>query len=269
MTEPAFTVEEGRGPLILAFPHAGLHVPDAIAARLDDRGRLLADADWHVDRLYAGLAPQATVIRARLHRYVIDLNRDPSGRSLYPGQATTELCPTTDFDGNPIWREGQAPTPDEIAERRQTIHEPYHAALAAQVGRVRALHGAAVLYDAHSIRSVVRRLFAGRLPDLNIGTNDGASCAPAAVRAAAEICEGASGYTHVLDGRFKGGWTTRFHGRPGESAHALQMELAQSTYLETEAPPFAFSRAKAARLRPVLAALLERLEALARDGALS
>lgn len=256
-------VVRGDGPVILGLPHAGTWLPDPVREKLNATGRALADTDWHVDRLYAGLLPGATMVRATFHRYLIDANRPPDGVSLYPGQNTTGLVPLTDFDGNPIWRE--APDAAEIAERRAAFHEPYHAALAAEIERVRAAHGVAILYDCHSIRSHIPFLFEGRLPDFNIGTNSGASCHPRVEAVALAGARGATGYSHVVNGRFKGGWTTRHYGRPERGVHALQMELAQSTHLAAEAPPWEYDAAKAERLRPHLACILHNLAALAAD----
>lgn len=254
-------VAHGDGPVVLAMPHGGTWMPPDIHARLTPVGRTLGDADWHIDRLYDGLLPGATVVRANFHRYVVDANRPPDGASLYPGQNTTGLVPLTDFDGHPLWE--TVPTAGEIEARRRDFHAPYHAALAAEVERVRAQHGVAVLYDCHSIRSRIPFLFEGTLPDFNIGTNGGASCAPAMEAAAARLCADAQGYTSVVNGRFKGGWTTRHYGRPEAGVHAIQMELAQSAYLATEAPPFAWDEGKAARLRPHLRAVLTALADIA------
>ncbi len=254
---------QGDGPVILGLPHTGTWLPDEIASGLNETGRALCDTDWHVHRLYEGLLPGVTTVRATFHRYVIDANRDPSGASLYPGQNTTGLCPETDFDGQPIWKDGNAPSAEEVERRRETFHAPYHTALAAQIERVRARHGVAVLYDCHSIRSRIPFLFKGVLPNFNIGDNSGATCAPAITQAVAEGCQAADGYTTVINGRFKGGWTTRHYGCPSDGVHAIQMELAQSTHLETETPPFAYSEAHAQRLRPHLADILARIERLA------
>lgn len=259
---------EGDSPLVLGLPHTGTHVPDPILQRLNPRGQLLTDTDWHIHRLYSGLVAGATSVRATFHRYVIDANRDPSGDSLYPGQNTTGLCPETDFDGNAIWRDGQAPKVSEISERAANFHAVYHAALQAQLERVHAKHGVAILYDCHSIRSLIPFLFEGKLPDFNIGTNGGATCAPAIENAVVETCAGAEGYTSILNGRFKGGWTTRHYGRPQQDYHAIQMELAQSTHLASEVLPFDYSPERAERLRPHLATLLSRIERLALDGQL-
>ncbi len=258
-----FDVKQGSSPVILGFPHVGTEVPAAIWDRLNDNGKLLADTDWHIHRLYEGLLEDATTVRATFHRYVIDANRDPAGGSLYPGQNTTGLVPETDFDGAPIWKEGQAPTEADIAERLAHFHAPYHAALAAEIARVKAIHGVAILYDCHSIRSRIPFLFEGRLPDFNVGTDMGRTCAKAIEEATYAVCTGAEGYTSVLNGRFKGGWTTRHYGRPETGVHAIQMELAQASHLATEAPPFAYDEDKAARLRIPLRAVLQRIEALA------
>ena len=254
-------VTRGDGPVILGMPHTGTWLPEDIATRLNARGRDLPDTDWHVDRLYADLLPGATTVRATFHRYVVDANRDPSGDSLYPGQTTTGLVPVTDFDGEPIWID--PPGPSEIADRVAAFHTPYHAALAAEIDRVRARHGVAILYDCHSIRSVIPHLFEGRLPDFNIGTNGGVTCVPAIEAAVQDICEAAEGYSTILNGRFRGGWTTRHYGDPTAGVHAIQMELAQSTHLADETAGWAYDPAKADRLRPHLRAILETLAELA------
>lgn len=250
----------GDSPVILGLPHTGLHVPDAILATFNATGRALADTDWNIHRLYADLLPGATSVRATFHRYVIDANRDPSGRSLYPGQNTTTLCPLIDFDDRPLYRDGMEPDAAEIEARRAAFHAPYHAALAAEIERVRARHGIAVVYDCHSIRSVVPFLFEGRLPDFNIGDNEGTTCAPEVTGIVAKLCKNTDGHTTVVNGRFKGGWTTRHYGQPQDGVHAIQMELAQSSHLETEAPPYALSPEKSDRLRIVLGKILSSLE---------
>lgn len=255
------SVLHGDGPVVLGLPHTGTHVPDEVAVRLNARGRGLDDTDWHIERLYDCLHRSVTTVRATFHRYVIDANRDPGGASLYPGQNTTGLVPLTDFDGKDIW--DRAPTVDEVEARRIGFHAPYHTALEAELNRVRAKHGVAILYDCHSIRSCIPFLFDGTLPDFNIGTNDGATCDPRVEAAVAGICEAAEGFTDVLNGRFKGGWTTRHYGRPAEGFHAIQMELAQSTYLEDETAPWTYDDVKASRLRPYLARILSTLAGLA------
>ena len=254
-------VNPGDSPIVLGLPHTGTYVPREIMSALNGRGQELADTDWHIERLFADLLPDATTVSATFHRYVIDANRDPKGESLYPGQNTTGLVPFTDFDGEEIW--ANKPDREEIERRRQQFHAPYHAALEAEMDRIRKVHGVAVLYDCHSIRSQIPFLFRGVLPDFNIGTNNGATCAPAIEKAALDVCMKANSYTTVLNGRFKGGWTTRQYGRPGQNWHAIQMELAQSAYLTAEAAPWTYDVAKAEKLRRHLQAILQDLCALA------
>ncbi|TDW63161.1 formiminoglutamase [Novosphingobium sp. PhB55] len=266
---PSFTLHRGEAPLIVAFPHVGTALADVAPAF---RSEWLArrDADWCVDELYAFARDMgATTIAGRVSRSVIDLNRNPSGASLYPGQATTELCPTTTFDGEPLYQ-GDAPDTAEIARRRALWFDPYHAALAAEIERLRVIHGKVVVYDAHSIRSHVPRLFDGELPQFNVGTNLGQTCDPALSAAIVEVCA-RSGLGHVLDGRFRGGWTTRHYGHPENGVHAIQMELAIRGYMdEPEAPdeanwPVPFSAARAAALTPILQDMLKAAIAFAQS----
>ncbi len=183
--------------------------------------------------------------------------------SLYPGQNTTELVPRVTFDNEPIWKPGAEPSARDIADRIEQFHRPYHRELEREIDRVKREHGMVVLYDCHSIRSVVPFLFEGALPDFNLGTNNGTTCAPELQEAALAVCRGATGYTHVLNGRFRGGWTTRQYGRPENGVHAIQMELAQKNYLATETPPFTYDAARADGLRMHLRAVLERVHAVA------
>jgi formiminoglutamase len=253
-----FELIEGEGPVLVTVPHASTYVPEPIARRLNANGRLLRDADWHVDELVRPLAGKASLIVAGFHRYVIDANRDPTGASLYPGQATTELVPTTDFDGEPIWQPGEEPTEQGIEERRAAFHTPYHEAIEGELLRLKHRHGIAVLFDVHSIRSEVPRLFEGRLARFNVGTDNGRTCAPRFETAATDVFS-AAGET-VLNGRFRGGWTVRFHGRPAENIHAVQIEMAQRHYMN-EASPFTLDPDGAAETTEVLARAAEALAA--------
>lgn len=255
------SITQGSGPIVLGLPHTGTFVPEGIRANLNDNGRKLADTDWHIDRLYDGLLPEVTTVRANFHRYVIDANRDPEGRSLYPGQNTTTLVPLTDFDGVNIWK--NAPNGNEMSQRLKDFHAPYHSALRAELDRVWALHGVVILYDCHSIRSDIAHLFDGTLPDFNVGTNLGTTCANQIETAIVEVCTAAQGYSTTVNGRFKGGWTTRHYGQPHAGRHAIQMELAQSTYLTQQAPPWTYDPVKADRLRSHLTDILTALADLA------
>lgn len=257
------TLARGEAPLIVSLPHTGTEIPAEFERGLVSAWLARKDADWWIERLYGFAADLgATVIRTSISRTVIDVNRDPSGASLYPGQATTELCPTTTFDGEPLYEPGTAPTADGIAERRARFFDPYHAALQAEIERLRALHRTVVVYDCHSIRSVIPRLFDATLPHFNIGTNGGSTCAPALSEGIETICAG-SGFSHVTNGRFKGGYITRSLGRPGAGVHAVQMELACRGYMREllgpvaeEQWPTAYDESYAAPMRAALALVL-------------
>lgn len=230
-THDWLAIHHGDAPLIVSFPHTGIEIPAELEPALASTWLARRDADHWVDVLY-DFAHEvgATTVRTALSRTVIDVNRDPSGASLYPGQATTGLCPVESFDGEPLYKSGAEPGPAEVLRRRGLYFEPYHAALAAQLARLRARHGQVVLYDAHAIRSRVPRLFDGELPQFNIGTNLGTTCDPGLIMDIERVCA-ASGYSHVTDGRFRGGWITRHYGNPAAGVHAVQMELAMRGYL--------------------------------------
>jgi formiminoglutamase len=268
------SVDRGDAPLIVSLPHTGTDIAPDIEASLVSPWLARKDADWWVQRLY-DFAPGlgATVLRTTISRSVIDVNRDPSGASLYPGAATTELCPTTTFDGEPLYREGREPKAGEIARRTKAYFQPYHDALATEIDRLRAAHGRIVLYEAHSIRSRVPRLFEGELANFNIGTNRGASCAPGLTEAVEAACDG-HGFSRVTNGRFMGGYTTRRYGRPAQGVHALQMELACRGYMADPAGPLSadtwpapYDAAQAAPMRAALRSVLAACLAFARDPA--
>jgi N-formylglutamate deformylase len=263
---PWLTVVEGEAPLLLTMPHTGTTIPPGIEQALNSAWLARKDTDWWIDRLY-GFAGRigATALRTDISRTVIDANRDPSGASLYPGLATTELCPGTTFDGEALYRPGSRLAAAEIDARRRQYFEPYHRAVQEQLARLHGRHHVVVLYDCHSIRSRVPRLFDGQLPHFNLGTFNGASCAPALTARIEALCDDAAGagFSRVTNGRFKGGYTTRHYGRPSQGVHALQMELACRGYLREPAGelgpenwPCPYDEAFAAPLRAVLERVL-------------
>ena len=254
---PIFHFTEGRTPLLISVPHAGTELPDGFTDGLTAEARALPDTDWFVDQLY-GFATElgAGMLVARHSRFVIDLNRPPGGESLYPGQATTGLCPTSLFDGSPVYRPGCEPDDADIARRVETYWRPYHECLQAEIDNIRSRHGYAILYDAHSIASVVPRLFDGHLPDLNLGTVSGTSAAPGLIDAVKSVIDQAS-FTSVVNGRFVGGYITRAHGRPADAVHGLQMELGLDAYMD--AGVTAFDRERAAPLQAVLRHIVDAM----------
>ena len=252
-----YTLTPGTAPLLVSFPHAGTEIPDAIAARMTPEALERADVDWHLPRLYAfARALGASMLEARYARHVIDLNRPPEDTSLYPGQDVTGLLPIDTFRKQPLYRPGQVPDAAEAQARRATYWQPYHDALRGELDRLLALHGRVVLWDAHSIASVMPRFFDGKLPDLNLGTADGKSCAPALQAAAEAAMNAQSAYTHISNGRFKGGHITRHYGRPEAGIQALQLEMCQSTYMD-ETAPYAYRPDLAARVQPLLERMLQ------------
>ena len=257
-SEAPFRFRQGTRPLLISMPHVGTHVPPALAARFTDEARHVPDTDWHLERLY-DFADElgASVLVATHSRYVIDLNRPPDGASLYPGQSVTGLCPIDTFDDTPVYVDAKdQPSEAEIAARRDAIWQPYHAKLAEELARIRAAHGVAALWDAHSIRSVLPRFFEGKLPDLNLGTGNGTSCAPELADQLLAIAQANPAYSGVLNGRFKGGHITRHHGQPANNVHAVQLEMTQSSYMQ-EALPFDYLPDVAVGIQPQVRQMLE------------
>jgi N-formylglutamate deformylase len=253
-----FTLDRGTAPLLISLPHDGSHIPEAIAARMHPRARRAPDTDWHVGRLYEPLARElgASLLRPRLSRYVVDLNRPADGHALYPGRRETGLVSTVGFDGEPLYLEGEEPTAEEIQRRVNDCWQPYHQALSQELERLLAQHGRVVLWEGHSIRSRVPMLFEGQLPDFNLGTADGASCAPDLQERLQAVLESQSRYSHVVNGRFKGGYITREYGRPQARMQAVQLELAQLNYMDEDS--FAYDPDKAAPLQALIRQLLRQ-----------
>jgi N-formylglutamate deformylase len=254
-----FEFTEGTTPLLLSMPHDGTALPLDLANTMTAHARTTPDTDWHMARLYdfaGGLG--ASILRPFYSRYVIDLNRPPDGEPLYPGASNTELCPTRCFDESNIYQRNEEPAGVEIAARLRRYWRPYHERIAETLASLKARHGIALLFDAHSIASVVPRFFEGRLPDLNLGTAGGKSCDASLQAALTEVLAGAEGYTHVVNGRFTGGYITRHYGDPGNGVHAVQLEQAQCSYMNEQAP-YDFREDLAAGVRPTLRALLETM----------
>ena len=250
------TLHEGSTPLLISLPHVGTQIPPAAQARYTARSLEVEDTDWFLDRLYAFAGEMgATLIVPKHSRYFIDLNRPSENTPMYAGQNNTELCPTRHFSGAALYREGQAPDEAEIQRRVASHWRPYHDTLQAQLSRLRSQHGHAVLFDAHSIKSQLPWLFDGTLPHMNLGTVGGTSCAPALRDALAGVLAAQADYSHVVDGRFKGGHIARHFGQPQDGIHAVQLEMCWRTYMD-ELPPSRWHPERAARVTPLLRALV-------------
>jgi len=249
-----FRFKPGTAPLLISMPHVGTDIPDDIAATMAPIALTRADTDWHLEQLYAfaeGMG--ASTLAARWSRYVIDVNRPPEDTNLYPGLDTTGLCPVDTFARERLYQAGRAPSEIEIKRRLQRYWQPYHQQLRMELDRLLALHGRVLLWEAHSIASMVPRFFDGRLPDLNFGTANGNSCAPDLERAVVDVAQGQQQCTVAVNGRFKGGHITRQYGRPQDNVHAIQLEMCQYLYMD-ESAPFGYRPDNAAQVLPVLRA---------------
>jgi N-formylglutamate deformylase len=256
---PIFNLQMGHAPLLVSLPHVGITIADDIRHTMRLRALDVPDTDWHLDLLYAFVTKLgASLIVPQYSRYVIDLNRPPENTPMYAGSNNTELCPTRSFTGDAIYHDGQSPSSDEIARRCQRYWLPYHDALKVELARIRAVHGHAILFDGHSIKSTLPWLFEGQLPDLNLGTVNGSSCAPSLREALNQQFRTQTPYSYALDGRFKGGYITRQYGRPNEHIHAVQLEMSWRCYM-AEAPPFEIDPARESELQPLLKAIVETM----------
>lgn len=261
-----FEIERRDGPIVISIPHLGRHIPEELRGRYSEEALSLEDTDWHLDLFY-DFAGQlgATVIKATVSRYVIDLNRPATGETLYPGMITTSLCPTETFRGMPIYRPGGEPDQAEVSRRIEIYWRPYHEALKAELARLRLVHSSVLLWDAHSIASMLPRLFSGKLPDFNFGTSDGDSCHESIIAGAVNAVRN-SQWSWVVNGRFKGGFITRRYGSPKSGVHAIQLEMCQSLYMDEE-PPFAWQANRAQSVRPAVKAAVEGALQTMRAGA--
>ncbi|MGF6653642.1 N-formylglutamate deformylase [Paraburkholderia youngii] len=259
-----FSLVRGGAPLIISIPHLGITIPEDLRDDFSDVALTLADTDWHLDQLYDfGHNLSATIVTAKVSRYVIDLNRPPSDESLYPGQVTTGLYPAHTFRGESVYRDGRAPDTHEKARRLRTYWRPYHECLAEEIRRLCDRHQQVLLWEAHSIASCLPRLFDGTLHELNLGNQDGRTCDSSVFRAAVHAAS-ESGYTWVANGRFKGGYITRHYGAPSNGIHAIQLEMSQRTYME-ESAPFRLISPRAKQVKATLQTMvMEALESVAR-----
>ncbi len=255
-----FTLHPGRTPLLVSLPHVGTEIPADQRARYRPEALRVDDTDWHLETLYAFAKDLgAGLLVPRYSRYLVDLNRPPENQPMYPGANNTGLCTTRAFTGEPIYLDGREPDEAEVQRRVTHYWRPYHRALADELGRLRATHGHAVLFDGHSIKGELPWLFEGSLPDLNLGTAGGASCAPSLREALGRVLAGQDRYSQVVDGRFKGGHITRHYGQPSSGVHAVQLEMAWRCYMDDAAPPYAIDPRRQAAVTPVLRDLIKAL----------
>jgi len=256
---PIFRLQRGGVPLLVSLPHCGTEVPEAMLDRMVERARDLEDTDWHLGGLYSFVREMGASLIFPLHsRFVIDLNRPPDDAPMYAGVNSTGLCPLQFFSGEPLYRPGMEPGTAEVRQRHERYWQPYHEALSGELARLKSEHGLALLLDGHSIKSELPWLFEGKLPDLNLGTAGGATCAPSLRDALARTLAAQSDFTHVVDGRFRGGYIVRCYGRPADGVHAAQLEMCWSCYM-VETPPYRVVPQRAARLVPLLESVVQTM----------
>ncbi|TQV82764.1 N-formylglutamate deformylase [Aliikangiella coralliicola] len=224
---------KGSLPILVSMPHNGTLIPDKIAKNMTTSALEVVDTDWFMDRIY-GFAQDmgCSLLKPLFSRYVIDLNRPQDNKSLYPGADTTELCPTTQFDRQPIYLEGRQPSENEIKSRVDEFWKPYHLKLKEELDEMVNQFGYALLFEAHSIKSVVPRFFEGQLPDFNFGNFDQKSSSKDFTKLVDDWQP--EGYSKVFNARFKGGYITRHYGKPENGIDSLQLELSQATYLNED-----------------------------------
>lgn len=248
---PVYTLHRGSAPLLVSLPHVGTHIPDELRPCLVDRALQVEDTDWYLDRLYAFVTELgASLLVPRHSRYVVDLNRPSDNQPMYAGANNTELCPTRFFTGEALYREGQAPGDVAVQQRVQRYWQPYHDALQAELQRLRTQHGHVVLFDGHSIKSELPWLFDGTLPHMNLGTAGGQACDAGLTQQVVQVFANQQAYSHVLNGRFKGGHITRTYGNPAQGVHAVQLEMCWRAYMNED--PRGWSDTRAAAVTPLL-----------------
>jgi N-formylglutamate deformylase len=259
VNDTVFTLHQGPVPLLVSLPHIGTAIPEGLRGGYVERALASEDTDWHLNKLYGFVGEMgASVLMPKYSRYVIDLNRSPENIQMYSGTNNTELCPTHFFSGDALYREGAAPNDAEIARRLDRYWQPYHDALNSELQRLKSIHGYAILFEGHSIKSELPWLFEGRLPALNLGTVDGESCAASMRKALSNVLQSQTQFSHVVDARFKGGYITRHYGQPDNCVHAVQLEMCWRCYME-ECPPFIYDTSLAANVQPLLRTMIQTL----------
>jgi N-formylglutamate deformylase len=256
LTLKTFEFAKGSIPILVSMPHNGIALPPEMTAKMTSSALKLVDTDWYMDKIYAFASEMGcSVINPIYSRYVIDLNRPEDDVSLYPGADVTELCPTTQFDKQPIYIKGQQPDQCEVEKRVETYWRPYHQKLSETLKQMKLQHGFVLLFEAHSIKSIVPRFFEGQLPDFNFG-NYNLQSSSNELTTVIENWQ-SQAYTKVINGRFKGGYITRHYGAPENNIDSLQLELSQATYMNETL--LQYNAAKATEVIDVLKDLFLKL----------
>lgn len=260
-------------PILVDVPHAGEWIPDDVLAEMAVEGQVLKrDLDLYVDEIWAD-APSfgATLMASRVSRYVLDLNRAPDDVSPLTVSGARKIDKPgyyqdrgvvwrTTTDGTPVM--AKAMSPDAFDRRIATFHTPYYAALQAEAERIIDTFGYCILVDGHSMPSLGRAGHSdpgARRADVVPGDIDGTSCDPS-ITWAVERHFKRHGYTVAVNSPYKGGWITRFFGRPRHGVHAIQIELNRDLYMDEST--FERRTVPMAKLAQTCVALIPELAAL-------
>jgi len=231
-------------PIVVSCPHSGTEIPPDILRQMNGAvASQLGDTDWFVHDLYS-FAPRLgiTLIHATYSRYVVDLNRDPSGRKLYSdARSETTLVPHRTFGGESLYV-GQGPDVLEVERRVKTYYDPYHDALRALLHDLRNTHGHVLLWDAHSIKRHVPSIRSEPFSDMILGDQMGKTASPLLTQAALAHLrqpiskDGAEGESYDVQHNhpFMGGYITRHFGQSAPGIHALQLEMSQDIYMHQD-----------------------------------
>jgi N-formylglutamate deformylase len=251
--------------ILISVPHCGTAFPSELKNQY--KPELIQspdDTDWFVDGLY-DFAPSLgiTMIAANYSRWVVDLNRDPQSKPLYSdGRVITGLCPTTNFLGEPIYKdERKEISSDEINNRVSQYYKPYHQKIESELIRLHQKFGKVLLWDCHSIRQFVPSIHSERFPDLILGNADGTSASSLLIDVAVDSLQ-TSGFSFSHNHPFKGGYITRHYGAPKKNVHALQLEMSKVNYMDDAETNFDSARARKVQtaLKKVFQNLIDELK---------
>jgi N-formylglutamate deformylase len=225
-------------PVLVEVPHAGLWLDAEAAGWTTAPARCIArDADLYVDELFANSADAgATLLCARLSRYVVDLNRasDDFDRGAvvggpHLGRPRGVIWRLTS-DGLPVLRDPISVS--EYERRVRLFHAPYHGALQSLLDRKRDRFGFAVMLCAHSMPTPRPR------GGINVHTADlvpGTQGRTAADGRYIDLIDRVGvehGWCVEHDVPYRGGYSTRHYGRPDENVHVVQLEIARRLYMD-------------------------------------
>ena len=245
-------------PIIVSVPHSGIKIPHELkSSYVSGQIQFIDDTDWFVDRLYDFVQDMGiTIIHAKYSRWVIDLNRNVQSKPLYDdGRIITDLTPTTDFNGQSIYK-NKEPSDAEIQKRISSYYTPYYDNITTLIKNKKSTFDHVLFFDAHSIRKHVPGIRKEPFPDLILGDVDETSADKGLIETAVKTL-GSSSYSFQHNDPFKGGNLTRHFANPKKGIHALQLEMSKILYMyDTET---LFHEERAEKVRTLLRSLFQNL----------